>query len=433
MYQVLSIQMARSFGESSEFVTKRVCFSSLFCAGFLCVLGGFFLGRFAAERPTAIQAKKTKLELAGNGLESIGHIQDVLIRQLAEASIQDFQSGSSEEETQKVKNILNGLGIIRNVFKNESYVVGKVQGSRESDRYIVLSVDKDNSEIVLELARIFDKIHKDYNWKLRRTIVFCFFFGSSDVCHEVLPNYIRSKILAYIAVRGKAIQVNERLVASGSDIVLSTVLQAIKLIENPITESAAANGKKTIFDTYEDTNRIVSLSRLKLDIPHVILSFMGFKNTSRNETNHTGNVIAHRRALAQIIGLSVWRFSESTILYWNPEILNKTVNQALDSLYIPALLNIKDTVSKSIHNLTQNAENLNKKINTMERSKPLEVRMINDLLMDLDRALLCPDTNFNSKTDLYMLHTYVQGRSIETHLKELLNCYNLVNQLLQDK
>ena len=89
MQRVLTFQMARGFGESSEFVTKRMCFSFLFSIGFLCLLGGFMLGRFAAERTIHVKAEKTRLELADNGLEMTEHLQHRVLKYLEDTKFFD--------------------------------------------------------------------------------------------------------------------------------------------------------------------------------------------------------------------------------------------------------------------------------------------------------------------------------------------------------
>jgi len=80
MQRVLSFQMAR-VDETSEYVTKRLCFSFLFSVGFLCLLCGFLLGRFAVERSMEAQAQKTRAELAGNGLRNMEYLQQFVFRQ----------------------------------------------------------------------------------------------------------------------------------------------------------------------------------------------------------------------------------------------------------------------------------------------------------------------------------------------------------------
>jgi len=86
MQRVLSFQMARNIDESSEFVTKRLCCSFLFSVGFLCLLCGFLLGRFATERSMETRVQKTQSELAGNGLRTTEHLQQMALLELTKAS-----------------------------------------------------------------------------------------------------------------------------------------------------------------------------------------------------------------------------------------------------------------------------------------------------------------------------------------------------------
>lgn len=92
MQRVLSFQMARGLSESSEFVTKRMCCSLIFSVGFLCLLGGFLLGRFATQRAIEFRAEKKRLELAGNGLENTEYLQHLMLEQLERAPLDpDFE------------------------------------------------------------------------------------------------------------------------------------------------------------------------------------------------------------------------------------------------------------------------------------------------------------------------------------------------------
>lgn len=86
MHRVLSFQMGRSSGESSEYVTKRLCFSFLFSVGFICLLCGFLLGRFAVEKSIEARVQKMRLELADNGLRSTQYLQQLTLQELEKAS-----------------------------------------------------------------------------------------------------------------------------------------------------------------------------------------------------------------------------------------------------------------------------------------------------------------------------------------------------------
>lgn len=80
MQRVLSFQMGRGFGEPTEFITKRMCCSLLFSIGFLCLLCGFLIGRFAAGQVLELRAEKKKIELFGNGLDSRDYLRTELVQ-----------------------------------------------------------------------------------------------------------------------------------------------------------------------------------------------------------------------------------------------------------------------------------------------------------------------------------------------------------------
>lgn len=153
--------MARGFSESSEFVTKRMCFSFLFSVGFLCLLCGFLLGRFATQRAIEFRAEKKRLELAGNGLENTEYLQHLLHEQLERAPLDpDFEmyvyslfsfvnlqivilhlnicenrkwelSNVGENDVRRVNGILSNLSLIHKVVEHESYIAAIARGSRE--------------------------------------------------------------------------------------------------------------------------------------------------------------------------------------------------------------------------------------------------------------------------------------------------------------
>lgn len=137
--------MSRGFGESSEFVTKRSCISFLFSIGFLALLGGFLLGRFAAQRRIIVQAEKTRMQLANNGLQMTEHLQYKVFELLQNSNFdQDPNLLAANRESKfptDSKGIFPRLGIIQQVFKFKSCTVAKVQGSRESgENFIYLFI-----------------------------------------------------------------------------------------------------------------------------------------------------------------------------------------------------------------------------------------------------------------------------------------------------
>lgn len=49
----------------------------------------------------------------------------------------------------------------------------------------------------------------------------------------------------------------------------------------------------------------------------------------------------HKIVLAQIVGQTIWRFSECLIIKWNPSYFNKAVSEALKSINNTELLEVK--------------------------------------------------------------------------------------------
>ena len=140
--------MSRGFGESSEFVSKRSCISFLFSVGFLALLGGFMLGRFAAQRNMMVRAEKTRMQLANNGLEMTEHLQSQVFEFLqGENFVEDLdllKAANRETNYQtdftNSRDIFPKLGIIQQIFKFKSCTVAKIQGSRESGENFILLI-----------------------------------------------------------------------------------------------------------------------------------------------------------------------------------------------------------------------------------------------------------------------------------------------------
>lgn len=93
MHRVLSFQMGRGFGESSEFVTKRMCFSFIFFIAFLALLGGFLLGRFSTERTAKLREERKRIETEArvpSMTESIGESENLLIEEMLKISRESY-------------------------------------------------------------------------------------------------------------------------------------------------------------------------------------------------------------------------------------------------------------------------------------------------------------------------------------------------------
>lgn len=96
-------------------------------------------------------------------------------------------------------------------------VIGVLKGSLEADRYVILGNHRDSwgfgaldassgTAALLEVTRVFGKLHKEHNWTPRRTMIFCSWgaeefglIGSTEwVEHHI--NLLSQRTAAYINV-----------------------------------------------------------------------------------------------------------------------------------------------------------------------------------------------------------------------------------------
>ncbi|XP_017883064.1 N-acetylated-alpha-linked acidic dipeptidase 2-like isoform X6 [Ceratina calcarata] len=424
MQRVLSFQMARGLSESSEFVTKRMCFSLIFSVGFVALLCGFLLGRFTTQRAIDFRAEKRRLELAGNGLESTEYLQRFIFDQLERAPLDsDFETNwesLKEDDVHRVNGILSNLSLIQKVDRHQSYVVATAKGSREPDRYVVLSASGESVGIALELAKIFNQIQRENRWKPRRSLVFCLFSGSSNPCIEKLSSFMPHRIVAYIVVHHQALQGKGPLIVSGSDIAQSIVLESAGIVKGWLSynNNQLLYLSKSIYNT--------SFSRLAVDIPHAIVTFM---NDTVMYNEHQHERVSRKILLAQILGQTIWRLSESLIIKWNPSYFNETAYTTLDWVNNGE---DKENVQRSLDKLLNNVKTFNRKIDTVDSINSLDTRILNDVLLDLDRVLLCPDKEHRSKTDWSLFLKPSHDLLGSTYLSEVVKCYENAIQLLQE-
>ncbi|XP_076637891.1 uncharacterized protein LOC143350019 isoform X2 [Colletes latitarsis] len=439
MQRVLSFQMARGLDESSEFVTKRMCFSFLFSIGFVCVLCGFLLGRFSTQRIVESHAENKRLEFAGNGLESTRYLQHLLLQRLEGAKLDaDFEQNCAslnftEDIVDRVHGILSNFSLIDRVVVHPTCIFANARGYREPDRYVVVSASGEGVCIVLELAKIMNDIQREHDWKPRRSLIFCFIFGSSDSCSEILFQnaFVHSRIMAYVVVHHRVFQ------------------EAASIVKN-----LHFHNDRSISSNNASSNN--TISRLALDIPHAVLSFVN-NGITIDENDHERNM--RKIILAQILGQTIWKLSECLIMKWNPRYFDETVSKALDSIdstkfftnkgtyfgyfenSVLSILNKNifflclDEIQETSVRLLIEVKIFNGMIDAIDTTNVIRTRILNDLMMDLDRTLLCSDRKFVSKTDwaeiLKLAHE--PFNVISTRLKQVLKCYETAVQLLQNK
>ncbi|XP_014477549.1 PREDICTED: uncharacterized protein LOC106745980, partial [Dinoponera quadriceps] len=162
-------------------------------------------------------------------------------------------------------------------------------------------------------------------------------------------------------------------------------------------------------------------------------------NLTQDQILHDSSSLSWLRGVtvAQMVIQTVWRLSESIIIKWEPKYFNETVNRILESIDTGKLQDALEKLRRTLNILLAAVKDLNIKIDATEYTytKTLHVRIWNDLLLDLDRTLLCPDESFRSKTDLTTFRklSLVSTNNTLSYLNNMIKYYEDAVQVLQEK
>ncbi|XP_023289757.1 uncharacterized protein LOC105702398 isoform X2 [Orussus abietinus] len=318
------------------------------------------------------------------------------------------------------------------------------------ERFVVLSASGDGAAVAVKLVTTLERISVDYDWKPRRTLIFCVFAGSSDRCRESLPFYVRSRVLAYLALHGRNLQGQPIVVAASSNkypkaksgglppvgmtfVLLSEngelIVSGSEMVRASVLE--AADDLRSLQDSLR--RRGFYLPRLRTDMPHAVFAFLTDQNGTRVGDEDGRSDRTRWATMAQIVGTSLWSLSESLTLKWDPKLLNDGIDDVLRDENPLASREARENLRRAVTNLIVNLERINYRVDTTEKSKVLDVRMINDLLMELDRVLLCPEKDFSSGTDLawFYLSSQKSPSSYSSRFDKMQLCFELANVMLE--
>jgi len=166
----------------------------------------------------------------------------------------------------------------------------------------------------------------------------------------------------------------------------------------------------------------------------VIFSF----NDNSPAHNHNQNSRLHDVTLAQMVSQTIWRLSESTVTLWEPRYFNETINGILESIDSSRFQDIKEKLKRTLRVLLTAVKDLNAEIDATDNTQMLRMRIWNDLLLDLDKALLCPDeADSHSRTDLATFRKLSRESTSEfitlAYLDQMAKCYEDAIQILQER
>lgn len=320
-------------------------------------------------------------------------------------------------------------------------VIGYIRGEHEPDRYVVLGNHRDAwvfgavdpssaSAAMMELSRAFGELLKD-GWRPRRSIVFCSWgaeehglIGSTEWVEE-LVKILGTRAVAYLNV-DIAVEGNTTLMASGTPNLYKLLHESAKKVENPNPDEIA-NGRKTVFDTwlandpsdYDPTLPHIGELGSASDyaaflqvggIPCIDMSYTYSKTYKLSDypmyhsAYETFDLVSrlmdrgfkYHQAVARLLGVMTMTLAEKVILdldctqYANKlERMVKDIQTHYGPLFEKHGISM-DGVVKAIQEFKEAARNLHGRTETVELTNPLEVRRLNDQLMDLERAFIDP-------------------------------------------
>ncbi|XP_021071410.1 aminopeptidase NAALADL1 [Mus pahari] len=327
-------------------------------------------------------------------------------------------------------------------LRTSSNVLGIIQGAVEPDRYVIYGNHRDSwvhgavdpssgTAVLLEISRVLGTLLKKGTWRPRRSIIFASWgaeefglIGSTEFTEEFLSK-LQERTVAYINVDISVFS-NATLRAQGTPPVQSVIFSATKEI------SAPGSSGLSIYDNWiRYTNRtspvyglVPSLGTLGAGSDYAaFVHFLGITSMDlaytydRSKTSariyptyHTAfdtfNYVekfldpgfSSHQAVARTAGSVLLRLSDSLFLPLNVSDYSETLESFLQAAQkdLGTLLE-KQNISlgplvTAVANFKTAAAALGEHILTLQKSSPdpLQVRMVNDQLMLLERAFLNP-------------------------------------------
>nr|XP_048313839.1 aminopeptidase NAALADL1 [Myodes glareolus] len=327
-------------------------------------------------------------------------------------------------------------------LKNSSNVLGIIQGAVEPDRYVIYGNHRDSwvdgavdpstgTAVLLEITRVLGTLLKKGTWRPRRSIIFASWgaeefglIGSTEFTEEFLSK-LQERTVAYINV-DISVFANATLRAQGTPPVQSVIFSATKEI------SAPGRSGLSIYDNWiRYTNRsstvyglVPSLGTLGAGSDYAsFIHFLGISSMDlaytydRSKTSariyptyHTAfdtfdyvvkfldPDFSSHQAVGRTAGSVLLRLSDSLFLPLNVSDYSETLHSFLRAAQtdLGTLLeqhNISlDPLVTAVKEFETAAAALVRRISALQSSSPdpLQVRMVNDQLMLLERAFLNP-------------------------------------------
>ncbi|KAL3881664.1 hypothetical protein ACJMK2_028074, partial [Sinanodonta woodiana] len=319
-------------------------------------------------------------------------------------------------------------------------VIGVITGNVEPDRYVLLGNHHDawvfgaidplsGTATLTEITRVMGKMVKA-DIRPKRTIVFCTWggeevglIGSTEWVEEYMK-VLYERAVAYLNV-DYAVDYIDNLVAGTSPLLQDPLYQAAKIVPNPDSTSPY----KTLYDIWNKTSpgdgtgepsiyySLGSGSDMatfyqRAGVPSIdmwydydynkwdILSYPLYHSayeTFHMYTTFIDPTFNYTLAVARLWAVLAWKLSDETVLSFDVRRYAKSIKDFIATLkdefgqeWQIHNVNIVALESAS-NNLTLAADNFHNHILNINQNDLLAVRMLNDKMMQLERAFLDPE------------------------------------------
>ncbi|KAK3585558.1 hypothetical protein CHS0354_022968 [Potamilus streckersoni] len=318
-------------------------------------------------------------------------------------------------------------------------IIGIITGSVEQDRYVLLGNHHDawvfgaidplsGTAALTEITRVMGKM-KQSGVRPRRTIVFCSWggeevglLGSTEFVEEYMK-VLYERAVAYVNV-DMLVAYTDYIIVGTSPLLQDAVYQATKMVPNP----EPASSYKTLYDVWNakhpgdgtgEPSVYYSLGSgsdmasfyQRAGVPCVdmwysydhkkwnMLSYPLYHSayeTFHMYKTHIDPSFNYSLAMTQLWGILSWKLADETLLSFSVRRYAIAIFGFIKSLindfgteWKQHNVNI-DALESASRNLTAAANMFDEFIQTVDKDDILAVRMINDKLMQLERAFIDP-------------------------------------------
>lgn len=328
-----------------------------------------------------------------------------------------------------------------NVKKTIRNVIGFIEGQFEPDRYVALGNHRDawvfgaidpssGTATMMEVSRVMGQLLKK-GWRPRRSILFCSWgaeeyglIGSTEWVEE-MEKVLGSRTVAYLNV-DIAVEGNSTLRALATPILHKLLFAAARKVENPNPDEIRA-GRRSVFDTWvknipssHDPNlphvktlgsgsdyspflQITGISAADVlytyDQKYTIASYPMYHSVYETVdlvSRLLDRGFKYHQAIGRLWGELALHLADDVILNFDCLQYAETLKSIVSELQTTYGRTFRehnlslDAVKDAVEGFLKAAKALQEKAEKANRENPLEVRKINDQLMQIERAFLDP-------------------------------------------